>query len=129
MPKINVNFELKGPVFTGVAEQVMEEMAREIGDTLGKQGVADLGYYMDRYFKNPTPYYETQVIAERVIEDIVTIHDRGIIYGPWLAGTGSRNATTRFKGYTHWREATQDLERKSQSIIDPIIQRHLGRIQ
>lgn len=31
-------------------------------------------------------------------------------YGPWLEGTGSRNQTTRFKGYHGFRRAAQQLD-------------------
>ena len=32
-------------------------------------------------------------------------------YGPWLEGTGSRNDSTRFKGYHSFRLAGQELDR------------------
>lgn len=39
------------------------------------------------------------------------VTDSGIIYGHWLEGTGSRNRTTRFKGYFMWRKALQFMNR------------------
>jgi hypothetical protein len=41
----------------------------------------------------------------------VVISDRGVVYGPWLEGTGSRNQTTRFKGYASFRRVRDWLER------------------
>jgi len=38
------------------------------------------------------------------------ISDNGVIYGPWLEGVGSRNATTRFKGYANYRRNVQQIQ-------------------
>jgi hypothetical protein len=37
------------------------------------------------------------------------IDDGGVVYGPWLEGTSTRNATTRFKGYASFRRTAQWL--------------------
>jgi hypothetical protein len=39
------------------------------------------------------------------------IHDSGVVYGPWLEGTSSRNKTTRFRGYSSFRKVKQWLEK------------------
>jgi hypothetical protein len=46
------------------------------------------------------------------------IGDSGVIYGPWLEGTGSRNASTRFKGYAMFRRTAQFLESRKQRVLD-----------
>jgi len=100
------------------AEAIIDSWLVDVRASFGQQGLSELHFWMDQYFKNPTPYYETQVVAQNMGEDMV-IHDRGIIYGPWLDGSGSRNATTRFKGYAHWRRAFQYLnETEGPQILD-----------
>ena len=37
------------------------------------------------------------------------IDDGGVVYGPWLEGTSTRNATTRFRGYGSFRRTAQWL--------------------
>ena len=37
-------------------------------------------------------------------------------YGPWLSGSGSRNATTSFKGYPAFSEATTQLDEQGVSV-------------
>jgi hypothetical protein len=44
----------------------------------------------------------------------------GPVYGPWLEGVGSRNATTRFKGYRAFRKAANALERHIEDLGDRI---------
>lgn len=93
----------------GAAERVYDEWSADVMDLIATKGLSELHRWMDVYFRDPTPYYETQVTFDRAGADRV-IHDRGIIYGPWLDGSGSRNATTRFKGYPHWRRTRQWLD-------------------
>ena len=45
--------------------------------------------------------------------------DGNVLYGPWLEGTGSRNQTTRFKGYASFRRTGQWLEKEAPRIIHP----------
>jgi hypothetical protein len=52
------------------------------------------------------------------------VDDGGIVYGPWLEGVGSRNATTRFKGYRMWRRTAQQMQRGgAEKIAQPIVDR------
>ena len=51
------------------------------------------------------------------------IHDSNVIYGSWLEGTSSRNETTRFKGYSMFRRATQQLNRETGRIVNENIAR------
>lgn len=41
------------------------------------------------------------------------IDDSGVVYGPWLEGTGSRNEKSRFKGYSTFRRGAQWLQEKA----------------
>lgn len=50
------------------------------------------------------------------------IHDSGVVYGPWLEGTSSRNKTTRFKGYSSFRKVKQWLEK---GIAPRVMKKHI----
>ena len=58
----------------------------------------------------------------------VVVHDRRIIYGPWLEGVGSRNATTRFKGYSSFRRAFQELERQAPRLVEQDVRRLIAKL-
>ena len=98
------------------AEAEVDRWLDDVKRSVAQQGLSRLHQWMDIFFKNPTPYYETQVTIDAIGDDQL-IHDRGVIYGPWLAGVGSRNATTRFKGYPHWRRTFQYLEEEEGPAI------------
>lgn len=123
-----VKVETSGPLFNPVLTAALTDaMLADCRQEVANQALADAHLIMDRSFRNPTPYYETQVVVQRR-GDVDVVHDRGIIYGPWLEGVGSRNATTRFKGYAMFRRATQEAGRKVPHLCQPIVDRYVGRL-
>ncbi len=63
------------------------------------------------------PYADRHVVAEAS-----EIRDNNAVYGPWLEGTGSRNApTTRFPGYHSFRRATQQVEAHAAEYARPAV--------
>lgn len=123
----SVTMTVSGPLFTGALAGMIDAMLMEMTATLAFGGLATWKQNLDASLKNPTPYYETQVTAEPRGEEFV-IHDRGIIYGPWLEGVGSRNKTTRFKGYSALRRAYQDLVQRAPGMLEPILTRWVERM-
>lgn len=80
-------------------------------------------------FRAPTGYYESHVHISNSKGD-VEIGDggqAGPVYGPWLEGVGSRNATTRFKGYHTFRKVTTMLESRIAEIGERILREHTRR--
>lgn len=121
---MTVHVNLSGPFFDGRAEHAIREFLDDATYQIAGQALAEVHLILDLSIKHPTPYYETQVTSERAGQDMV-VHDRGIVYGPWLEGVSQRNRTTRFKGYAAFRKATQEMERKAEPIAERILQRHL----
>jgi hypothetical protein len=118
---------LSGPVFDGTAHKLVAAALLEAQSEVAAHGSATLHGFMNATFKNPTPYYETQVVTSSRAGDLV-VNDRKIIYGPWLEGIGSRNARTRFKGYANWRRARQETARKLPEIVERVFRPVLARL-
>ena len=57
------------------------------------------------------------------------IDDGKVIYGAWLEGTGSRNATTRFKGYGSFRKVRQWLENQKLSVLKKHMRKAVLRLR
>lgn len=58
------------------------------------------------------------------------ITDGGVVYGPWLEGTSSRNKTTSFKGYHSFKKTRDWLRVQSKAMSGKFaeqITRRLGR--
>lgn len=117
---------LSGPLFDGRVEADVPHAIQEALDQVAGQGLADVHMNLDTSIRHPTPYYETQIRVEAAGNDR-SVNDRGIIYGPWLEGVGSRNITTHFKGYASFRRAAQSLEHKAQGLTQAVFDQHEGR--
>lgn len=114
-----------GPLFTGelatavdfavdaAEEEIATQTANHLRDDLGMPP-----------FKAPTGWYRSHITPRRQ-GSTWQVWDTGVIYGPWLAGTGSKNATTRFKGYAHWRRAIDFGRRISKPIMEKFLARAL----
>lgn len=119
---------VSGPLFNaGTTRRVVDGFLDEATREVANQGLANVQLLLDRSIRNPTPYYETQIVVQRMADSRV-VHDRGIVYGPWLEGTGSRNRTTRFKGYASFRRATQQLQLQAPGLVDLVWARWRGRL-
>lgn len=124
---IGFDVSFRGPFFTGRPAAVFEEMLDDALYEIGNVALERWQYHLDVNIQRPTPYYETQIIQQRRGAAEV-VHDRGIIYGPWLEGTSSRNARSRFKGYASARKARDEVERQTPTVLQRVVARHLARL-
>ncbi len=107
--------QISGPLLDGRAPQILDDYMRANMGLIAKLAEDAVRQELDVVLQNPTGFYRSQISSatrsNRTATHDVVVHDSGVIYGPWLAGTGSRNApVTRFRGYTHWRKAAQRIE-------------------
>jgi hypothetical protein len=111
---------VSGPFFDARAEIIMVRGCARLRAAVAKEADRRIEILHKAFFRLPTPYYWTKVHAEsRGPVDVIT--DGGIVYGPWLEGTGSRNApVTRFKGYRSARLTAQSL-RNARVVTDPVV--------
>jgi hypothetical protein len=119
---------ITGPLFDGRARSAIRDLQADLTWAVAAEAEAEVGQLLDASIVNPTPYYETQITRQRVSDEQATVHDRGIVYGPWLEGTGSRNQTTRFKGYASFRRATQAVQNRVDQVVRPAVQAFLRRM-
>ena len=78
-----LELNLSGPLFDGTHHDRVNDFIKDAKWEVGQQALADVQEILDRRIKHPTPYYETQVTIQGLGSDVV-VHDRDIIYGPWL---------------------------------------------
>ena len=136
----NVIVTTKGPLFDGRAPQIVHREAQAI-----VQELVELGEQRLDQMLRPRPAGVYLSVAEaqkgqastgnyrRNISGMVRdlnglITDGGVIYGPWLEGVGSRNASTRFKGYASFRRTAQWLEQQVPKVIRVRVDRMVARL-
>lgn len=111
-----------GPLFDGRAAAAVQRFTDDARDTIAARGedlvLAELGMVL----RHPTGYYESQIRSERVTADTDRVSDGGVVYGPWLEGTGSRNSpVTRFAGYGHWRRVKGQLAHEAPAMAEQLL--------
>lgn len=116
-----------GPLFNGLAKRAAREFTREASLAIAQEGQSMWIAQLNKSMKNPTGYYTSNIMINRA-GNSNTVHDNDVIYGPWLEGTGSRNRTTRFKGYHSMRKVNQRLDRKASTIAERVLRRYLPRM-
>jgi len=111
-----MSVKYSGPLFDGRAMKALKNFADDAEDRILEDIHDDLSMQFARYFKNRTGRYESSV---KIHGD--TISDGNIVYGPWLEGTSTKNATTRFKGYHIFSRASDTAERQARHIAETLL--------
>lgn len=129
-----------GPLFEGTAERAAARAVTQIRDDVATRGehLAEMNFaasirHGDGKFEHEvtdtsvSKAYQrgryTMPIVVSPSETVVTTDNA--MYGPWLEGTGSRNRTTRFKGYSGFRRASQTLALEAADIAEEAIRPYL----
>lgn len=118
----------RGPIFDGRIEQEITSACADIEKRVATLGASMVRTELNAVLKVQTPYYRFKVIAEPTPPGW-TIHDQRMVYGPWLEGTGSRNRTTRFKGYATFRRTVSKIQMRANEIADNVIAKYVGKMQ
>lgn len=121
--RLRIRVRESGPVFNGLAARAVRGFREDLEEEAAEWALQDIRRTFHRSFRQPTGFYESHVRITNVMGDPVVNDGGQIKYGPWLEGVGSRNATTRFKGYHAFRLAASRLERR----IGPMGRRLLAR--
>ena len=125
---ISLSVRAHGPVFDGTAARLITDYLQAATKEVSEEGDRLVHAHLKGVLKHPTGYYESQVQTEPRGQTDYAVIDSGVIYGPWLEGTGSRNATTRFKGYATFRKMTGQLDRQARSIAYRVLDSYVRRM-
>jgi hypothetical protein len=102
MPGIEFNARMirRGPMFNGKTAAALHTYADEVGYKVATFAEDQVQQRLAQVLQHPTGYYQSKITVERAGTGY-RVTDQGVVYGPWLEGTGSRNApVTRFAGYS-----------------------------
>lgn len=127
MVNIQPTVKTTGPIFDGRARAAVDDFLDAAEVEVADEGANDIRQQLGSVLKNPTGFYESQIQTERQRNDTM-VTDGGVIYGPWLEGTSSRNQTTRFKGYRTFRLIAQRLQGKADDIAGRILPQFVRRM-
>ena len=125
---MGVEITVKGPLLDGTAPQIVEAGIEEALRAVAEDGENAVQQRLQSVLRHETGKYRSKIKTDRVSEERWDITDQGYYYGPWLEGTGSRNETTRFKGYGTFRRITQELQERAPAIADVAFSRYIEQL-
>lgn len=119
----SIEIRATGPVFDGRAASIVTRMAADCQRKTADAAEETWQAFMDATFRHSTGRYQSHVNIAQRGQDLV-VNDRGVIYGFWLEGIGSRNSpVTRFPGYFNRRRAVQHINGHVAELCEPIVTR------
>lgn len=137
--------KLSGPLFDGTAERAAARGTVAIREHVAAAGeklaAATLAAGIRRHGTGRAERAVTDTSVSRAYQTgkytlpVIAGADQTVVttdlatYGPWLEGTGSRNETTRFKGYHAFRLASQELDAVAGGLADAAFQPYLREMQ
>lgn len=122
---VSVTVRASGPLFDGRASGMITRWTRDGGEEIAQFAEQEVHRVLHQVLRNPTGYYESHVHVNRISPDRFELSDGGVVYGPWLEGTGSRNSpVTRFKGYATFRRVGQRVEARADRMMQRVLDRH-----
>lgn len=119
---------MTGPVFDGRAKEAAQRFAEDAAQAIAQQGVDAVRARFRQVLQNPTGRLSSRVTVERAHNGYV-VTDGGVVYGPWIEGVGSRNRTSRFKGYRTFRIVGQQFGREAGPTAERMFRQYLGEMQ
>lgn len=126
--RITTNVNASGPLFDGRAQRAANEYCDQLRYRVATEAEDMVRARLQTVLKHPTGYYESRIRVERT-GDTYQVTDGGVVYGPWLEGTGSRNApVTRFRGYATFRRVKAMIDRRAGGIAQRLLRRYIGRM-
>jgi hypothetical protein len=117
-----------GPVFDGRAAEAARDYARDLQQKLAEKTRDRVVERMGSEFKHNSGKYASSIHVETGDANSYVRDRYEFVYGPWLEGTGSRNETTRFRGYHTMRIVATEMDAQSKSTADEEIKPYLERM-
>lgn len=137
---IAIRLETRGPYPEDRVDEICLDYLEDAVGQVGQQALSGVHGLLNERIQEPTPYYETQIRMQRggdvaggYDSDVTpaVVHDRGVIYGWWLEGIGSRNSpVTRFRGYHTFSETAAGLNSGGAvAISEATLKRYMPRLR
>lgn len=123
---ITVDVDATGPIFDRRADAISDQIVDDVADAVGKEANNMVQARLSQVLRHPTGRFQSQIATNRAFQSRVIHSD--IIYSWWLEGTGSRNRTTRFKGYATFRLVKQELQGRAPAIARQVVNRRVGEL-
>lgn len=124
---MGVRVSKRGAIANGRGSKAIDAVTDDAEVDIADEAYQRVRAHLNASLKHPTGYYESRIHVSNLSSGLM-ISDGGVVYGPWLEGTSSRNNSTRFKGYHTFRKVMQEMDKTAEDIAERKISQELGRL-
>jgi len=125
--EINFRSRVRGPISSGRMARDAAAYEHDVAEALADEAHDVWVRNLRGSIRHPTPFYWTRIDTREISPTRYQVHDHDIVYGPWLEGTGSRNApATIFPGYWSLRRAKEEMQVRRGGIARRILRQYRG---
>lgn len=127
MYSLRIRSRTSGALFDTRAHAIFDEFTDDLEEEGAEWALEHIQGTFHRSFRHPTGFYESNVRIHSAAggQEVWDGGQAGPAYGLWLEGIGSRNDTTRFKGYHAFRLAAAALEARIESLGERLLHRNV----
>lgn len=124
---LSIRTRTQGALFDERAHRYFSDFEGDLEEEGAEWALNHIKRTFHTSFKQPTGYYESNVTIHHTSygEEVWDGGEAGPVYGPWLEGVGSRNNSTRFRGYFAFRKAATALEQHIEGLGDRLLYRNV----
>jgi hypothetical protein len=115
-----------GALFDGSWKSILNNGIIAAKEAIADNAIKVIKSNLDDVLIQNTGNYMSTIHSQGETDDLVVTD--GTVYGPWLEGVGSRNLSTRFKGYWTFRQSTEELKNSSGEIANAAIEPYIESI-
>ena len=128
--KVEADVEGHGPLFTGEADHLLQEWARNTAKALGDEGKDRLARFpMDKTGRAHGGFQANlNVISDGPVARVPGPMITGVVWAPWLEGTSKRNNSTSFGGYHLFRKTAAELRKRAPEVGQDELDKILPRL-
>lgn len=116
---VTVIVKTHGMIFDGKWAAILEAGIKQAQNDVGDYAISAIKNNLDDVLIENNGGYVGSIHSEWETDDLAVTD--GTVYGPWLEGLGTRNATSRFKGYWTFRLTTDVIKEKVDVVAEPAI--------
>lgn len=127
MPEFEVIFKsrVSGPISSGKMERDVRAYEHDVAEALAEDAENIVLRNLGNSLRFPTGYYESRISTRELTSTRYEVHDGGVVYGPWLEGTGSRNRPRPgFPGYWSFKKAEETAKSRRGNVARKILRRY-----
>ena len=143
--RVEADVEGHGPLFTGEADKLLKEWARNTAKALADEGAEKLrAWNFDKGVRGRDARgrftheasgrsrggfrANINVITDGPVARIPGPMITGVVWAPWLEGTSKRNNSTGFKGYHMFRDTAKGLRERASEVGQDELDKILPRL-